>query len=102
HSAVRDAAMGVSLERFMERYSSTAGRSGNRADSRLRLPRISRRNCRTNHQCHSVPGGFWCSVVETPYPPQRRTCLARSEDIPGLPKERDNFIVEFLTTGDLV
>ncbi len=93
---LRNAAMGVSLERLLERYSPTADCCGYRACSGARLPRIPGRNCRTSHQRINFPGSFRCSVVAAPYPSQGRARLVGSEDVPSLPKKCDRLVIVIL------
>src|SRR5438067_3698951 len=61
--ALRDSAVGISLERLLERYQSPADRRGNRGCSRFHLPRISKWSRRTSHQRCGFPRSLRRSVV---------------------------------------
>src|SRR5262249_4499651 len=97
HSALRDAAMGFSLERFLERHQTSADRCRNRNSSRSGLPGISNRNCRTGHQRCGVPGSLRDSVVAAPPPSQGQPGLVRREYVPAIAEERDRLVVVVLT-----
>ena len=77
--AIRDPAVGISLERLLERYQFTADRRRNRDCSRSYLPRISKWSCRTSHQCCGFPRSLRRSVVAAPWllppPPLLRRTL---------------------------
>src|SRR5207245_6762415 len=84
HSTLRHAAMGVSLEGFVERYSPAADRRGNRACSRARLPHITGRNCRTSHQRCGFFGSLRRSVVAAPLVLPPPAPLSRSLRLPPI------------------
>ena len=97
NSALRHAAVGISLERFLERHSPAADCRRHRDCSRSDLSRISKWRCRTSNERRHFPGDLRGSMVAASYPSQGRSCLARSKDVPGVFEKCNRFVVVVLT-----
>ena len=82
NAALRDPALGLSLEGFVERHPHTAGRRRNRAASGYPLPRIAQWNYRTSHQRCGFSDGLRRSVVAASYPSQGRTSVVTKQRRP--------------------
>ena len=97
--AIRDPAVGISLEGLLERYQFTANRRRNRDCSRSDLPRISKWNCRTSHQRCGFPRSLRRSVVAAPLvlplpaPPRPKSSVASNMNV---------LIIKLGAAGDVV
>ena len=88
YPALRHLAVGISLERFLERYQPPADRHRHRACSRSGLPRIFKWSCRTSHKRCGFPGSLRNSMVAAPSPSQEQQRLVRRKYVQAIAEDR--------------
>ena|SRR6516162_4551781 len=95
--ALRHSALGISLERFLERHPFAADRRRNRNCPGSDLPRIFKWSFRTSHQRCGFPGDLRDSMVAAPPPSQGQPRLVRRKYVQAIAEDRDRLVVVVLT-----